>query len=135
MRRILSTYPAGEAGIALLLLRISLVLLVMECLTRCFVPNRAGLLLTDLAALAILLGYGTRVLAALCALAALVLAFVEGEGTRTLLLSQALEASALAVIGPGALSVDARLCGGRTIVVSDQPSPRSTPARSKEDHQ
>jgi hypothetical protein len=109
-----SIFPSGPRGVALLLLRVSAASLIAVCLSR--VPLSAwvvsGLLVV---ALALLVGLYTRVAAAICAILALAAVSRNGGTLSWLLGLQALSAAALAILGAGAYSIDARLFGRRVI--------------------
>lgn len=115
MQRLFSTFPSGRIGIALLLLR----LVVAGGLL--FVVHRNGSLLffyicliplVAIATFCLLAGLMTPIFAALCAL----LDAIEfGSLTSLPLLFVVATAIVLALVGPGAYSVDAVLFGRRLI--------------------
>ena len=111
----LPVYPEGTSGLGLLLLRASAVLLLISIM-----HDVKGLQLRiavplDLLAAAIGLGLGTRIAALLCAVAAPFFLLQEDGAPWTLIATHALDGAALAFLGPGAFSVDARLFGRRRI--------------------
>jgi hypothetical protein len=115
MESFVPSYPAGTAGLGLLLLRLSAALLlgsIMADLNR-LAPWIAVPL--DLIIVAITLGSGTRIAASLCAVLAPILLLQEAGAPRLLIATHALDVAALALLGPGAFSIDARLFGRRTI--------------------
>ena len=104
-----SSFPAGHAGQGLLLLRGVVALLLLLCVTN-GVHNAAVHGLAAGAAALILVGLCTRG----AALAALALIIASAEWKMGPLLAASL-AVALALTGPGSLSLDARLFGRRNI--------------------
>lgn len=114
MKHLFSAFPDGLAGVALLLLRGSLALfLVMTPVGALSLPLWLFFLL-GLAAIALSIGVATRILAGLCAVAGAVVVLHMGSAMAMPFVTQAIDAAALALIGPGAFSVDARLFGRRT---------------------
>ncbi len=113
-----SIFPSGPRGAALVLLRISAASLIALCLGRFQLSPWivAGLLVV---AAALLAGFLTRPAALICALLATG-AFLRICGTFSWLIGlQALSAIALAILGAGAYSIDARLFGRRVIEFRD----------------
>ncbi len=109
-----SIYPSGLRGVALLLLRVSAAALLALGLDRLVLPvwSRAGVLLVGAG---LLVGVCTRFAALVCAVLATV-AFFEIAGALSWLTGlQALNSTALAILGAGAYSIDARLFGRRVI--------------------
>ncbi len=110
-----SIFPGGLRGAALLLLRISAASLMALGVARFDdlpVWSMAGMLVVGTALLA---GICTRVAAGICAILAAAV-FVRMGGTLGWLMGlQALNAAALAILGAGAYSIDARLFGRRVI--------------------
>lgn len=110
-----SIFPGGPRGAALLLLRISAAsLMALGAATPGDPPawSRAGMLVV---AAALLAGICTRLAAGICAILAAA-AFIRTGGTLSWLTGlQALNAAALAILGGGAYSIDARLFGRRVI--------------------
>lgn len=113
MRR-LSEYPGGPAGLGLLLLRGSTVLLlvaVMLCVAR---AAPAAIVALGAAAAMVGLGLAARLFALLSALLCVLLATTCGVSV-LLVIAQCLATLALALLGPGAFSIDAQLFGRRVI--------------------
>ena len=119
-------FPPGGPGIGLLVLRISVAATFVL-----IVANRSDLpsihlifVVAALIALALTVGFLTPYLSFVVCVYALVNLFGGASRLNKLLLaSLLLSAAALALLGPGAYSVDARLFGRRVVVV---PAPRDT---------
>jgi uncharacterized membrane protein YphA (DoxX/SURF4 family) len=113
MRSIVSSYPGGAAALGLLLLRLSVAFPLLADMVRTATPLwqlvGIGLLIAGL-----LCGFRARLLAAICCLAALTQA-AAGDSPDAII--RLLDTFALALLGPGAWSIDALLFGRKTIVV------------------
>ena len=119
-------FPPGGPGIGLLLLRISVAATFVL-----IVVNRADLSTIHLIfvgalliALSLVIGLLTPYLSFVVCMYALVNLF--GAGSRLdelLVVSLMLNAAALALLGPGAYSIDARLFGRRVVVVPPRKDP------------
>ena len=110
---------AGTPGAALLLMRLATALMLLITLCRSFTPalwlDLAGaLLVASLAA-----GFAVRLAAALAALVILYAAIRSGSDSGAVLALQAVQSAALALLGAGAYSIDARLFGRRVIRLND----------------
>jgi hypothetical protein len=115
----LSGHPAGANGVALLLLRVSAALTPYVAYQHAAgSPGYPWLVTASLAAgVLLVLGVGTRATALVCAIAAVVVGFEAGGWPAALLALAALDFGAIALLGAGAYSVDARLFGRRVIEV------------------
>jgi uncharacterized membrane protein YphA (DoxX/SURF4 family) len=116
--KLILRYPDGAAGAALLLLRFSSAAIAWPTLAR-LLPTPAGWWFAASGAailiLALATGFGTRAAALLLA-TALVAGLLAARGeTALLLLASAGGATALALLGPGAWSIDAHRYGHRVI--------------------
>jgi len=115
MKRTFLVFPDGWPGVALVVLRISLVFFLIS------IPagriEASSLPAISLYALALALGVGlrTRALASVVFVVALGLAASTGKLPPLACLAHALDAVVLAMTGPGAYSIDARLFGRQTV--------------------
>lgn len=118
MPKLILRYPDGAPGLALLLLRLSHALGAFPSLARLWpAPDHWALVAIPAAILALSLtaGIGTRVAALLLACASAA-AFPDApRETACLLLSSAGGSAALALLGPGAYSIEARRFGRQVI--------------------
>lgn len=115
MNQLFSAYPAGLAGGALLLFRFALALFVATTASAVFALQYWPALLLDLLAVALAAGFSTRLVAAVLGVAGGIMLLRGGCAMPMLLSTQILDAAGLALIGPGAFSIDARLFGRATI--------------------
>lgn len=112
-------FPSGRAGIALLVLRTSVAATLM---LGAVVGSHALLWTAASGSIAALLcaGFATPICAGVCSVVAAIVAFgTSGEGALCPTLF-ALTCLALALLGPGAYSLDARLFGRRRIVFTSR---------------
>ena len=119
--RLFSIYPTGRPGIALLLMRISLALALTQATARGLVmaePSWTTLLPWSVAAV-MLLGLGTTLVAAAAWLILIVSAMTSERPCDWLHICASLDAMAVLLLGPGAISLDARLFGRRRIQLGD----------------
>jgi len=131
VRRLFSTFAHGSAGIGLLLLRLAAGIAVVVQGVEAMLPGPplgAALFQALSIGLGTLLiaGLGTQIAAALLAVDALWNVFASGHPWRWILV--AAMGAALALLGPGAWSVDARLFGWKRLEFRDrknQDSPSS----------
>jgi hypothetical protein len=118
-----SFFPGGITGCGLLLLRfsvaVSVLMLAAHLSQASYLPQFLGVVV----AAGLCVGLQTRVLAGLSVLAPL-LCLVMAVAHLELVVLHALMATALAMTGPGAFSVDARLFGRRTITLPDRDDPK-----------
>jgi len=114
----ISHYPDGSAGIALLLLRSSCALTGFPALA-CLWPAAAAANFATIAscvmAAALVAGFNTRTVALLLGAAVVADLFVASGEFAPFLLALAGTAGALVLLGPGAYSLDALLYGRRVI--------------------
>lgn len=123
VQRLFSMFPPGGPGVGLLLLRISVAAtFVLIVANRTGFSTRALFLGALLVSLCLTIGVLTPYSSFVVCAYALVNLFGTGSPLEELVLaSLLLSAAALALLGPGAYSLDARLFGRRVVVV---PPPR-----------
>ena len=119
MQRLFSTFPEGWPGTGLLFLRgaaavPALQLGITGLLATHFPPHIVPQLIAAGSAALLLAGFWTPIAGVLLALTELVLAFSHSNDPSTHILLGAFGA-AIAMLGPGAWSVDARLFGRKRI--------------------
>lgn len=108
-------FPTGSAGLGLLALRFSVAISLMLPPYGSIAPHSAAAVGWDLLAIAVAFGLWARAAASLAVTIAIGILVVNADRPGALFISFALSTVALALIGPGAASIDARLFGRRTI--------------------
>lgn len=117
-------FPSGRAGLALLVLRTSV---AAALLLGAVVGSHALLWTAASGSIAVLLcaGFATPICAGVCSIVAAIVAFrASGDGALCPTLF-ALTSLALALLGPGAYSLDARVFGRRRIVFTSRDKDRN----------
>jgi hypothetical protein len=124
VQRLYSMFPTGRPGVALLLLRAALsVLLLGSAVSPLAKLGSAWFLLAPgTLAFALCLGCFTPVVASLCFLFELGIALVGLDVVQPVHAGTILDAAALALLGPGAYSLDARWFGRRQIIPAQRGS-------------
>lgn len=112
-------FPAGAPGIGLLLLRTS-ILLFLFSFSGDLATTSAPALAVDLLALFIVGGFCTRAAACISAGIALFALLGASAPASLSLLAHAIDAVIIALVGPGAFAIDARIFGRRTINLPSQ---------------
>jgi hypothetical protein len=112
-------FPTGTAGAALFLLRISVAATLVANGIANWAPVTSFWILLAIAVPAILLSLGllTPYFAAISGLIQLGILLTTGSGSPFHVLISILDSIILAVLGPGAYSIDARLFGRRILTV------------------
>ncbi len=111
-------FPAGAPGIALLVLRVSLAAAILDGDPDCLKPAVGPLICLALVAQGILLCIGlmTPVVSVIACLFEIASLLIAAHADIPFVVLSSLNAGAIALLGPGAYSLDARLFGRRVIV-------------------
>lgn len=127
VQRLFSMFPIGAPGAALFVLRISVgATLLVDGTIHCVLVTSLWVLLpVALTATCLCLGFLTPYCAALCGLMELYTLTVAGGHDSFNLVISVLTSVVLAILGPGAYSVDARIFGRRLLAVPPRQRPRS----------
>ena len=123
MQRLFAMFPQGGPGVALLILRISVAATFLISLANLndvsSVPLRfAGLSVICLICISLSIGFLTPILSVIVCVAVITNLLIDFNSSNLLLLATIFDSAALALLGPGAYSVDAKLYGRRVTVVS-----------------
>jgi uncharacterized membrane protein YphA (DoxX/SURF4 family) len=126
MRRLFGTFPTGAPGCGLVLLRVVAALsLQADASGHLELTQHASILgvALILLSLALLIGLFTPVVALLAAAVETAMLGTSASASIALMLQGPVICVALALLGPGSYSLDARLFGSRVVVLhaSDQP--------------
>jgi uncharacterized membrane protein YphA (DoxX/SURF4 family) len=115
--RLFSVFPTGAPGIALLILRISMAAAILNGCLDVISPTVLPFVCLALAVQSVLLCLGllTPVVSIVACASALTALFVRGSADVRFLALSSLNAVVIALLGPGAYSLDARRFGRREI--------------------
>jgi putative oxidoreductase len=116
--KFLSRYPDGAAGVALVLLRLACAWIAILAIAGFPFPQvspNASMVVAAVFALALALGFGTRIVAFVLVAAAIATAFMTGSNNALTMIARACGCAALGLLGPGAYSIDANVFGRRVI--------------------
>jgi hypothetical protein len=126
MQRLFSMFPSGRPGVALLILRFSLSVLLLDGVLGPLLKLDSTWVLFApwTVALGLCLGFLTPIVSALSILIELS-TWLTGKGSlHAIHICAVLDAVALTLLGPGAYSFDARLFGRRQIILPPRDGPR-----------
>src|SRR5690242_15044208 len=115
-------FPQGRPGVALLLLRISVAATLLVSLAKRPDVSSAPLLVAAILVVCLIsvslsVGFLTPLLSVIAGVAAVANMFIGFNSANFICLFSIVNAVALALLGPGAYSVDARLFGRRAFVI------------------
>jgi len=113
-------FPQGGPGIALVLLRVSVAAIMLINAARHPLVSAHRLLLAFvvLIALSLIIGFLTPYLSVIACVAAIANLLIGPNSGYLICVVLLIDAAALALLGPGAYSLDARLFGRRVTVVT-----------------
>jgi hypothetical protein len=121
MQRLFSMFPTGTAGIALVLLRLSVAAMLLIGFPRVISSQWAFAGLVVLAAL-FLLGALTPILCILCCCIEIAALFSLKGIDGLHMLFTVVDTAALGLLGPGGYSLDARMFGRRRVILATDDS-------------
>jgi len=119
VQRLFSMFPRGGPGFALLLLRISVAAIFLISVAKRFGVSSAPVFfgISLVISICLVIGFLTPYLSSLVGAIAVINLLIDPNSINLLHVFQIIDAVALALLGPGAYSVDARLFGLRVSVV------------------
>jgi hypothetical protein len=116
MQRLFGTFPNGGAGLALVILRVTVAFVLLSGARLCPIPGiELFVTLAGIAAVLLMVGWYTPLAAGLAVLVSLGTLWFCHETTVNVLIIAILVS--IGLLGAGAYSVDARLYGRRRLVV------------------
>jgi hypothetical protein len=112
-------FPQGGPGLALLLLRISVAAIYYINVRNWFGVSSNGLFIvaTLLISISLIIGFLTPYLSVIACASAVANLLIAPHSGNLIYIFSPFDAAALALLGPGAYSVDARLFGRRVTVI------------------
>ena len=119
MKHSFFVFPSGLTGSGLFVLRMSVVLFLTSVAPTHFAPEPWLCFALGLLALLLTIGFCTRTSASVAAIMAAAIAWDVGGLLALSVLGHMFAGAAVAMVGPGAFSMDARLFGRRTLHLSD----------------
>jgi putative oxidoreductase len=125
----LSRYPDGAAGVALVLLRLACAGIAIHAIPHpplTQVSPNASIVVAATFALALAIGFGTRIVAFVLAAAAVTTALMTDSSIALTMMARACGCAALGLLGPGAYSIDANVFGRRVIRLEPRAPDRKT---------
>lgn len=122
VQKLFSMFPAGAPGIALLLLRVAVAaMLFIDPIGRVSWPASTCIAVVSLlVAAAVVAGFLTPILALICGALKVYALIGTVYGSAPLIVLTLLVAFAVAMLGPGAYSLDARMFGRRVVLLPPQ---------------
>lgn len=125
VQRLFAMFPGGGPGVALLLLRISVAILPLldNPATQGLLAPRWAMGFLSLAAICLCFGFLTPIFSILVCVLDLLGVSLLGRFDSPVVFFLILNPVALALLGPGAYSIDARIFGRRVLVVSSGKDP------------
>lgn len=119
MQRLFSMFPAGRPGVALLMMRVALAVMLVDGVWDHLNPDASWFLAAPGSlALALCLGFLVPIVCALSVLLEVTTWATSANQIEAVHVCAVLDASALLMLGPGAYSLDARLFGRRRVVLA-----------------
>jgi len=120
VQRLFAMFPGGGPGVALLLLRISVAILPLldNPAAQGVLASRWAMGFLSLAAICLCFGFLTPVFSILVCVIDVLGVLLAGRFDSPVVFFLILNPVALALLGPGAYSIDARIFGRRVLVVS-----------------
>lgn len=118
-------FPAGGPGIALLILRVSLAAAILDGAFDCMKPSGRILVCVALGAQSFLLCLGllTPIVSPVACAFELTGLFIASQADLRFMILCSLNAAVIAMLGPGAYSLDARLFGRRVTILNSGEKP------------
>jgi uncharacterized membrane protein YphA (DoxX/SURF4 family) len=130
VQRLFAMFPGGGPGVALLLLRISVAILPLldspvldGPVTQGILASRWAMGFLSIAAISLCFGFLTPIFSILVCVLDVLGVLLAGRFDSPVMFFLILNPVALALLGPGAYSLDARIFGRRVLVVSSGKDP------------